>query len=152
MRKDTLEFIKKWEGVSLKPYSDVAGYATIGYGHLIKNSDAAKFKDGITKQQAEQLLIKDLEEAVEALERTCRVNITPDQETACISFIFNLGGSRWKSSTLLRKLNRGDIYGAANEFPRWKWAGGRIVQGLLNRRLEEKELFLRNLGDHIIEC
>lgn len=58
------------------------------------------------------------------------------------SFIFNVGPTAFKNSTLLKKLNNNDIKGAAGEFDRWILDNGVIKKGLINRRKEEKELFL----------
>ncbi|NQV59039.1 MAG: lysozyme, partial [Alphaproteobacteria bacterium] len=58
------------------------------------------------------------------------------------SFTFNLGSGRLQGSTLRMKANRGDMLGAADEFPKWRRAGGRILRGLVRRRAEERALWL----------
>jgi lysozyme len=58
------------------------------------------------------------------------------------SFVYNLGSGRLQSSTLRRKINRGDFEGAADEFPKWRRAGGKILKGLVLRRAAERKLFL----------
>ena len=62
---------------------------------------------------------------------------------ALMSFVFNLGLGSFKSSTLRKKLNASDFEGAKAEFGRWVYAGGKVVQGLVNRRKEESEFFAR---------
>jgi GH24 family phage-related lysozyme (muramidase) len=64
---------------------------------------------------------------------------------ALTSFTYNLGIGNLKRSTLLRKLNREDYEGAAREFKRWNRAGGKVYRGLTSRRLEEEELFRKDL-------
>jgi lysozyme len=61
---------------------------------------------------------------------------------AIVSFTFNVGEGNLRRSTLLRKLNAGDIVGACNELPRWNKAGGRVLPGLVKRRAEERALCL----------
>ncbi|WP_173506474.1 lysozyme, partial [Marinobacterium sp. xm-m-383] len=74
------------------------------------------------------------------------VPLTQPQYDALASFIFNLGGANFRTSTLLRKLNAYDYVGAADEFLRWnkQRQGGQMVvlRGLTKRREEERALFL----------
>lgn len=136
-----LELIKHFEGTSLTPYLDVAGYPTIGTGHLITPEDAKKFAGGITQEQADNLLKRDLLLAEAAVRKLIRVKLTQGQFDALVSFVFNLGAGRLRSSTMRMKLNRGDTEGAANEFPKWCYSGGKKIRGLLRRRLAEKSMF-----------
>ena len=71
-----------------------------------------------------------------------RVPLNENQIDALTSFVYNVGQNAFANSTLLRKLNDGDFNGAADEFMKWIHAGGKVVQGLVNRRATEKELFL----------
>lgn len=70
------------------------------------------------------------------------MTITQNQFDALVSFTFNLGSGKLESSTLLKKLNQGNIADAANEFDRWVYADGKKLNGLIARRAAEKELFL----------
>lgn len=134
-----IDLIKKFEGTVLKVYKDAVGLPTIGIGHLIKKGEVFTT---ITQQQAEELLAKDLKQFEEGINTSIKVALTQNQFDALVSFAFNLGMGNVNSSTLLRKLNAGDIQGAANEFVRWNRAGGKVLNGLTRRRLAEKELFL----------
>ena len=134
-----IDLIKKFEGTVLKVYKDAVGLPTIGIGHLIKKGEVFTT---ITQQQAEDLLAKDLKQFEEGISTSVKVAITQNQFDALVSFAFNLGMGNVNSSTLLKKLNAGDVQGAANEFVRWNKAGGKVLTGLTNRRLAEKELFL----------
>ncbi|MGL4733219.1 MAG: lysozyme, partial [Fusobacteriaceae bacterium] len=71
------------------------------------------------------------------------VKINKNQFDALVSFCYNCGSGNLQTSTLLRKLNAGDYPGAAEEFPRWNRAGGKVLNGLIKRREAEKELFLK---------
>ena len=135
-----LELIKEFEGLSFVEYKDVAGYPTIGYGHLMKSGES--YPDGITEEKAAELLRDDLAEAEEGVTRQITVDLNDNQFAALVSFTFNLGEGNLKSSTLRKKLNSGDYDGAADEFPKWCYAGGKPFKGLLNRRNKERALFL----------
>lgn len=134
-----IQLIKKFEGFSHTPYICPAGYWTIGYGHRIPDSSTS---NGISESDAEMLLRKDLNTAELAVRRLIKVELTENQFSALVSFVFNLGSGRLQSSTLRMKLNRGDYEGAANEFLRWTKGGGRTLKGLVVRRQAERELFL----------
>ena len=136
-----IDFIKRWEGCYLSIYRDVAGYPTIGVGHLIKEGE--DFSGGITMEQAEALLRADLAEANNAIDDLIEVDLNDNQFSALISFTFNLGANNLKKSTLRRKLNEGKPNEeVANEFLKWVYAGGKLVKGLVRRRNAERDLFL----------
>jgi lysozyme len=71
-----------------------------------------------------------------------RVPLTENQYSAVVSLVYNIGGTNFRTSTLLRKLNKGDYDGAANEFRRWVYAKHMVLGGLVARRERERELFL----------
>lgn len=133
-----LDLIKHFEGLSLKPYKDIAGYWTIGYGHLMKEYQAIL----LTEAEAEELLRSDLGKAERAVLRLTKVDLTDYQFDALVSFVFNLGAGAYQRSTLRAKLNRGDYTGAAPEFLKWIRAGGKVSKGLLRRRKAESQIFL----------
>ena len=140
--KRCTDLIKHFEGVYLKPYICPAGYPTIGVGHLITHSEAAKYALGITQQQCDNLLNADLAKCCNYVLGMIHVPLTQGQFDALVSFVFNLGAGRLRSSTLRAKINRGDMDGAANEFGKWTLAGGRRLAGLVRRREAEKLLFV----------
>lgn len=136
--------VKAHEGWSATIYQDVAGLATIGYGHLIKKGEVF---NTITKEQGEKLLRADLAVAEAAVRRYVLVPITQGMYDALVSWVFNLGGGALAGSTLLKKINATDYTGAAAEFLKWNKAkvGGELkpVAGLTKRREAEKSLFER---------
>ena len=133
-----LELIKDFEGLRLNAYRDAVGVWTIGYGH----TSTAYPGQRITTAQATALLRQDVANFEQAVTQAVRVPITENQFAALVSFTYNVGSGALNSSTLLRKLNTGDTFGAANEFLRWNRAGGRVLAGLTRRREAERSLFL----------
>ena len=135
--KSGIEMIKKWEGLSLTSYTDSVGVWTVGYGH----TKTAKPHMRITEKQAEELLIQDLKSHEVFVNRYVKVELNQNQFDALSSFVFNLGGGSLQKSTLLKKLNNKDYKGASAEFDKWVNAGGKRLQGLINRRADERKLF-----------
>ena len=134
-----LDLIKRFEGLRLRAYKCPAGRWTIGYGHTAGAHEGQE----ITEAEAERLLREDLiyfEGRVAAL--TQGLDLNDNEFSALVSFAFNLGEGALARSTLLKKLRANDTTGAADEFGRWVYAGGRVLQGLIHRRLAERELFL----------
>ena len=132
------DIIKKWEGLRLKAYLCPAGVPTIGYGHTYN----VKMGQTISVAQAELFLDHDYQDAEEQVLSLVKVPLTENQLGALTSFVFNLGVGNLRISTLLRKLNLGDYRGAAEEFNKWVFAGGKKLNGLVKRRAEERELFI----------
>ena len=139
-----IDFVKSFEGLSLKCYDDSVGKSTIGYGHLIKSNE--RFDSCIDEGEAEEILTRDLSFAEAAVNMLVLVPLAQNQFDALVSFTFNLGKNNLKRSTLLLKINCSDYKGAAEEFVRWNKGavGGEYVPipGLTRRRLAEKAMFL----------
>ena len=136
-----IALIQAFEGQALEPYRDVAGFWTVDTGHLVTRDRAAPRPPAITPEEAETLLAQNLGRAARSVLRLIAVPLTDGQYGALVSFVFNLGGFALQASTLRRRLNEGDVAGAADEFPKWRFAGGREWRGLLRRRLAEQSLF-----------
>jgi lysozyme len=132
------ELIKKFEGLKLSTYRDIVGVFTIGYGHTGKDVYVGR---RLTEQEADTILDEDLQKFQEGVSQLVKVPLTENQFSALVCFAFNLGLKALGKSTLLSKLNDGDISGASAEIMKWNKAGGVPVQGLTNRRAAEKALF-----------
>jgi lysozyme len=140
-----IKMIKHHEGFVRKPYQDPIGLWTVGVGHLIGDgkSLSKEWKGKVlTDEEVDELLFEDLERFEDGIERLTKVNLSQGQFDALVSFSFNVGLGNYQSSTLRAKLNRRDYEGAANEFWKWRKAGGKILKGLVKRRADEKILFL----------
>ena len=135
-----LRLIKEFEGLRLAKYLDAVGKWTIGYGHLILPNE--NYDQPISLDVANALLRADLKRTEEGVRNSVTVAINQNQFDALVSFAFNLGVGNLKSSTLLRLLNEGNIFAAADQFLRWNKAGGRELPGLTRRRRAERGLFI----------
>jgi len=131
--------IQKYEGLRLATYVCPGGKLTIGYGHTGPDVTTGK---KIDEEEANALLVKDVQRFERAVNGLVTVPMTQGMFDALISFSFNLGVGSLKSSTLLKKLNAGNLTGAADEFLKWNKAGGKVLAGLSARRESERERFL----------
>ena len=154
--KKALKMIQHHEGVRLKPYRCPARLWTIGVGHVIDPTHATvKFEDRLnlpcpegwnrtfTMEEVDAILAKDLERFERGVLKFCPAAGTRQGWLdALVSFSFNVGLGTLQRSTLRQKFNRGDYAGAAEEFLKYTKAGGKVLRGLVNRRNDERALFL----------
>ncbi|MGD1865882.1 MAG: lysozyme [Phormidesmis sp.] len=133
-----LLLIKSFEGLRLRAYRDAVGIWTIGFG----TTRGVQPGMSITEKKAIEFLQEDLSRFEKSINDSVKTTINDNQFSALASFTYNVGPGAFRSSTLLRKLNAGDVRGAADEFPRWNRAGGRPLAGLTRRRNAERLLFL----------
>jgi len=140
-----VNFIKRFEGLRLTAYLDVAGVPTIGYGHThtVTRADAASGMT-ISEETAEYLLRVDLKRYERRVRSYVKVPLNQNEFDALVSFDFNTGALH--RSTALLRLNRGEREDAAEALTWWNRAtiDGRKVEvlGLVRRRRAERELFL----------
>ncbi|RNI30942.1 lysozyme [Rufibacter immobilis] len=134
--------IKKHEGVEYRMYRDVAGYPTIGVGHLILATEKHLLTKTLTESEVDELLRKDIARFEKNLNAVVKVPLNQNQVDALLSLMFNIGSGAFNKSSILKRLNQKDYLRAANNFTLWNKAGGKVVQGLVNRRLQERTLFL----------
>ncbi len=164
--QEAVELIKSFEGipdgdprtVNIDPYLDPVGIWTIGWGHAIVDRGTflrgaanrarvqALYPGGITRAQAETLLVADLLPRCASVLNLCRQPLSDGAFGALLAFVFNVGAANFAASTLLRKLNAGDMQGAADQFLVWNKARANgvlvVLRGLTRRRQAERAMFL----------
>ena len=138
-----LDKLKQWEGLKTKAYKDSGGVWTIGYGHTAMAGEP-KPRAGmvITAAEAERILLKDLTQYEAAVESLVKVELNDNQFAALVSFVYNIPLASFKKSTLLKKLNSGNYDAVPTELMKWTKAGGKKLQGLVNRRRAEGYLWM----------
>lgn len=137
--------LRRFEGVFLKPYLCPAGVPTIGAG-------ATTYEDGtrvrmsdppLTMQEADSLLEFHALNHLKAV-----VKISPlladhrERHVGIGDFAYNLGTTRYKASTLRKRVEAEDWEGAADEMMKWVWGGGKKLPGLVKRRTVDANLLL----------
>ena len=139
-----INLISSFEGCELKAYLCPAKVWTIGFGTTVyPNGVKVKKGDSCTLDQAKQFKAHDLKRFEKTVDDLVQVPLTQNQFDALVSLTYNIGPGAFEKSTLLKKLNTGDYQGTAYQFTVWNKGGGKVLQGLVNRRAKEKEVFLR---------
>lgn len=154
---------KPFESCRLSSYWDVAGYPTNGWGNLLsrvrcqdimqqkgwtrKQADIWLHEQwpDITQEEADHKLEININKAFSSVLRLVKIPLHSEQLASLIDFAFNLGAGNLQISTLLRLVNQGELFRAADEFVKWNKAGGIVQKGLTRRRLAEKQIFLSTL-------
>ena len=131
--------VESCEGLRLNAYPDRGGVPTIGYGHTGPDVHLGQH---INQTEAVGLLEVDLAEAERGISEAVTWPINQAQFDALVSLAFNEGVHAIANSTLVHKLNLGDVAGAADEFPRWNKSAGSVDPVLVLRRAKERDLFL----------
>jgi lysozyme len=119
------------------------GVPTIGFGSTFyPDGRRVKLGDKITLQEAESILLHDIKRFEKEVRNSVKIEITNNQLSALISFVYNVGASAFRKSTLLKKVNANPTdLTIHNEFMRWARAGGKVLPGLVKRRAEESKLY-----------
>lgn len=140
------EFLKRLEGFRSEAYLDSGGVLTIGYGHVLLRREQFRH---VSFERADSLLRQDVAKVESRLPDMVRVPLSQQKVDALICFLFNVGtGPSVENSVTMKLLNTGEYNLFANRLMRWVYDNGKVVQGLVNRRTAEKELFLRgNYGN-----
>ena len=150
LSKAGVDYIKKFEAYRAKPYQDSKGVWTIGYGNTyypngkrvsandkpITEAEAAELKRFITNRDFVPSVNVMLRDEIKA------GKVTQNMFDALVSLAYNIGTGALAGSTVIRKLKAGDIKAAADAFRLFNKSGGRVLQGLINRREEERKIFL----------
>lgn len=167
INKRGLELIKRFEGiedgnpltVNLDPYLDPVEIWTIGWGHALKDKTghfirgkennrlaSSFYPNGLTLEQAEELLLADTLATSKALNTFLPMNLTSNQFSALVSFAFNVGVVNLKLSMMNKLIQRGEHKKAAEQFGKWIYATKKgikvVLPGLVRRREAEKTLWL----------
>jgi len=150
-----IAMIQHHEGIRYKPYRCPAKLWTIGVGHVmypeqgklkVENRDEFLLRPEDnrvwTKEEVDGILRFDLARFERGVAQFCPVPLTQGMYDSLVSFSFNVGLGTLQRSTLRQKLLRGDKAGAAEEFLKYCMAGGKILKGLQNRRIDERAMFL----------
>lgn len=132
------------EGLVLGTYIDPVGILTSCFGHT---GSELKLGQKFTEEQCLAQLAKDLDKHNNQMSKSIRVPISEEERAAYLSFTYNVGNYAFANSTLLKKLNNHDHYGACAELTKWVYAKGKLLKGLVTRRQSEKELCLKGVNN-----
>ncbi len=142
LSRAAIELIKRFEGYRKKAAQLADGRWTIGYGHTLTAREGAE----VSESDAEALLLYDLIAVAHAVNEWTFTPLTQNQFDALCAFASNIGLENFRRSSVLRRVNEGQMLQAACAMELWRKAdfeGERIViDALVRRRSAEKTLFL----------
>lgn len=138
-----IALVMPYEGLSYRSYLDPIGIPTICYGHTAADVQLGQEHSA---EQCEALLRQDMGEALAIVDQSVKGEQPITRRAALASFVYNVGARNFRRSTLLERLNAGNIPAACDEITRWIYAGHgehqRALQGLIRRRAMERQLCL----------
>ena len=135
--------VAEFEGEVRTGYVDPVGVVTACFGH----TQTAELGKTYTEKECLNLFAMDLGDHNEQLLRAVKHPLSISEHAAYLSFHYNVGAGNFRSSTLLKYLNSDERVKACNELPRWVYADGRKLAGLVKRRELERQLCLNELTD-----
>lgn len=138
--------IQGFEGLKLSAYKDSAGIPTIGYGNITyENGTKVKMGDKITQEKADLLFQHFANRFASQVDSFVTATVNQNQFNAMVSLAYNIGIGAFSKSTLLKKVNKNSCDSTIkDEFMKWVNAGGKRIQGLINRRAKEAEIYFKN--------
>jgi GH24 family phage-related lysozyme (muramidase)/uncharacterized caspase-like protein len=141
---------KASEGFVDHLYNDPAGYCTVAYGHLIKKSrcngtEPSEFRGTVPEPRGAQILQKDMEAAEIPVQTALSFHPTDGQFAALVDFVFNVGETNFRRSTLLKLVNARKFDQVPYEWRKWNKANKKILPGLTARREKEIKLFFEGI-------
>lgn len=166
LKPEMLKMLKHHEGVRFKPYLCPAVVWTVGVGRVLYQEQIrlpVVRKEGYTgiirkefelrgednrawtQEEVDALLAEDIVRFTRGVARLVNDRASDSQFSAMVSFAFNAGLGALQRSTIRMKHNRKDYQGAAEAFMMWTKGGGRVLSGLVKRRIDEKNLYLQGL-------
>lgn len=152
-----IDLLKSIEQLATQPYDDQTGKkisawvkgATIGYGHLIAQSEWGQYKNGITEAQATALFKSDLNPFVSTVKTNVTAKVTQNEFDAMVILAFNIGRSAFASSSVLKLVNNPN---AKTSYPdlesawkAWNKSQGKVSKGLENRRNAEWNIYSKGI-------
>ncbi len=140
-----IKLLRHHEGVRNKPYQCPAKLWTVGIGHLIGDGKTLppEWNKTFTNEEIDAILKRDLNRFELGVHKMLpNVFLRQHEFDAIVSFCFNLGLGCFQRSTIRQALLRGDKEAAMESLVKYCRAGGKILKGLQNRRLDERKLFL----------
>lgn len=139
-----IALVGSWEGLRTVAYKDIVGVPTVCFGE----TRGVEMGDRYTVEECQVMLGTALVEFETGMRRCLSEpdEIPGKSYVAFLSLSYNIGTGAFCRSTVARKANAGDIRGACEAILMWTRAGGRVVQGLVNRRAEERQICLEGIG------
>lgn len=152
MDKDQLDLIKEFEGLRIKAYPDPGSRDgnpwTIGYGHTgYLSGQRVKAGDVISEDQAVRFLENDLKAVDLIIDKYVTTPINANQRKALRCFVFNIGETQFKKSSVLKYINEGRLAEVPGRMALYRMNDGKVMSGLVRRRTAEGALWMKPIVD-----
>lgn len=134
--------VATWEGREYEAYRDVVGILTICDGDTANVKPGQVATDAECDERLERQLIAHAEPVMACVPQ---LKGRPYQTAASVSLAYNIGPRAFCRSTIANHFRAGRWKEGCDGFLAWRFAGGREVAGLANRRREERALCRRGL-------
>jgi lysozyme len=144
LNENGYKLITSFEGLKLKPYLDSVKIPTIGYGNTYYSDGkrVTMLDKAITQDEAYEMFKEIADRFAKAVDKNVKAKVSQNSFNSMVSLAYNIGTGSFASSTLLKKVNiNPNDPTIAHEFSRWNKAGGKVLNGLTNRRLKESNLY-----------
>lgn len=151
------QWLKHVEGLRLQPYDDQTGKptncwvrgATVGYGHLISQSEWPAMCHGLDESAADAMFCRDLVPFERAVAKIIHTDLSQQQFDALVILTYNIGVANFQASSVVKMINNPK---AATSYPdlkaawmAWSRSQGKVMQGLINRRSAEWDIYARGV-------
>lgn len=139
----TISFVGTWEGLKLSAYRDVVGVPTVCYGETL----GVSLGDRYTKEQCDSMLVRRLSEFERGVSSCIQTwdELPVKTKISIVSWSYNVGVGGACKSTAVKRFNAGQFRSGCDAMKWWNKAGGRKIQGLVNRRASEHKLCVEDL-------
>ena len=127
------------EGVKYDAYNDGGGVMTAGVGHVLKGDELNRTT--FTEAEVVAWLKEDVKDSEDTVNDFVGVELNQHEFDALVSFVFNVGRTAFRTSTLLKRLNKGLYTQVRHQMMRWVYDNGVYVKGLENRRVYDLDVF-----------
>jgi lysozyme len=144
IQNKALQEIKSSESLSLSPYRDIGGYATIGWGNrFYENGVQVTMSDSpLTAARADQLFNYHILQFSKKVKSLLTVSLNVNQFGSLVSLCYNIGVANFTGSTVLRLVNNNpNDPNIEKAFAMWNKVKGTVVKGLVLRRKREFLLY-----------
>ena len=142
---DLLQAMIEEEGARRTVYRDVAGYLTVGVGHLVTSADGLGLGDRVSRDQVIDFLERDIAVAEQAVRRLVGdLLLSQNEFDALVDLAFNVGEgnlSAERSPGLNAAIAAHDYEAIGSELD-YRHAAGQIARGLVYRSVRRENIFL----------
>lgn len=129
-----------FEGVRTYAYRDSVGVPTVCVGH----TQGVKMGQHYTVDECNRMLVADIPKYDAQNQKCVTVTLPPNRRTALTSFNYNVGPGTFCKSSVVIRINNGNIQAGCDALLKYDRAGGKVLPGLTRRRHAERELCLKN--------